>query len=166
MMQRVNRSTSGWIGLIPRLLSGVFLGSALILVAANLEAGISPPVLAHEVEVSGNVAATFHLEPNHNPKAREIARVWFALTRKGGAIIPLDQCNCKLAIYIEPRSEQSKPVLTPTLTAISAEQYQGIPGTEVVFPKPGRYWLELRGTPQNGETFKPFQFNYSVTVES
>lgn len=30
-------------------------------------------VLAHEVEVSGDVAATFHLEPNHNP-ARDSLR--------------------------------------------------------------------------------------------
>jgi hypothetical protein len=50
-------------------------------------------VFAHEVEVSGDVAATFHLEPNHNPRAGEKSRVWFALTRKGGQIIPLEQCN-------------------------------------------------------------------------
>ncbi|NJK39911.1 MAG: hypothetical protein HC920_20780 [Oscillatoriales cyanobacterium SM2_3_0] len=120
--------------------------------------------VAHEIEVSGDVAATFHLEPNHNPKAGETAQVWFALTRRGGQIIPLGECNCKLAIYTEPRSPQAKPILTPTLKAISAEKYQGIPGTNVIFPRVGNYSLVLSGTPQAGADFEPFQFVYGVTV--
>ncbi|MGB3534683.1 MAG: hypothetical protein WBA13_14355 [Microcoleaceae cyanobacterium] len=122
------------------------------------------PTVAHEVEVSGNVAATFHLEPNHNPKAGETAQVWFALTRKGGTIIPLSECDCQLFIYTEPRSETDKPLITPELNPISAEKYQGIPGTNVIFPQVGRYQLELVGKPKNQESFQPFKFNYSVTV--
>ena len=63
----------------------------LVFLGLLVETGIFPipplnstSVLAHEVEVSGDVAATFHLEPNHNPRAGETAKVWFALTRRGG----------------------------------------------------------------------------------
>lgn len=121
------------------------------------------PALAHNVEVSGDVAATFHLEPNHNPKAGEPAQVWFALTRKGGQIIPLEQCNCKLAVYSQPRQDTS-PVLEPPVKPISADGYQNIPGAEIVFPKVGAYEVELNGTPKAGVSFKPFQLNYEVTV--
>ena len=122
------------------------------------------PSFAHTVEVSGNVAATFHLEPDHNPKAGETSQVWFALTRKGGEIIPLSKCECQLFIYTEPRKETDQPLMTPELLPISAEKYQGIPGSNVVFPAIGQYKLELVGTPKNNNDFQPFKFTYSVTV--
>ena len=124
----------------------------------------SNPAIAHEVEVSGDVAVTFHLEPNHNPRSGEKARIWFALTRRGGKIIPLSECNCQLAIYREPRSSNTQPLMQPQLKAIAAEKYQGIPGTEVIFPQAGIYQLELKGTSKDHNSFKPFKTNYSVTV--
>jgi len=39
-------------------------------------------VSAHTVKISGDVAALFHIEPEHNPRAGSLT--WFALTRKGG----------------------------------------------------------------------------------
>ncbi|HEY9632748.1 MAG TPA: hypothetical protein V6D14_05050 [Coleofasciculaceae cyanobacterium] len=134
----------------------------LLLVSALIAA----PVVAHEVEVSGDVAATFHLEPSHNPKAGKSAQTWFALTRKGGQIIPLSQCNCLLAVYPKPRAENAKPLLTPQLRAISAERYQGIPGAEIVFPRAGAYDLVLSGTAKSGANFKPFTLTYTVNVGS
>lgn len=124
----------------------------------------STSVLAHEVEVSGDVAATFHLEPNHNPRAGETAKVWFALTRRGGQIIPLEQCNCKLAVYPKGHKEGDKPLMQPPLKAVSAERYKGIPGAEIVFPKAGIYALELSGTAKTAGNFKPFKLSYTVTV--
>jgi hypothetical protein len=121
-------------------------------------------VFAHEVEVSGDVAATFHLEPNHNPRAGQPAKVWFALTRRGGQIIPLEQCNCKLAVYSKNHKKGDKPLMEPPLKAISAEKYQGIPGADLVFPKAGIYELELSGTAKAGANFKPFELSYTVTV--
>jgi hypothetical protein len=121
-------------------------------------------VLAHQVEVSGDVAATFHLEPNHNPRAGQPARVWFALTRRGGQIIPLEQCNCKLAVYPKNRKDGDNPLMQPPLKAVSAEKYQGIPGADIVFPKAGIYELELSGRTQNKANFKPFKLTYTVTV--
>jgi hypothetical protein len=54
-------------------------GKLLFPIAFFLSLGISPLLLpkpalvsAHEVEISGDVAATFHIEPNHNPKAAKI----------------------------------------------------------------------------------------------
>ena len=120
--------------------------------------------MAHEVKVSEDVAVTFHLEPNHNPRAGEKAIIWFALTRRGGKIIPLSECNCQLAIFREPRSPNAQPLMRPQLKAIAAEKYQDIPGTEVIFPQAGIYKLELKGSAKNPNNFKPFKTNYSVTV--
>jgi hypothetical protein len=110
------------------------------------------------------VGATFHLEPNHNPRAGETSNVWFALTRKGGQIIPLSQCNCQLKVYPQSSGQQKAKVLSPPLKAVSAEQYQGIPGADIVFPSAGVYELEISGTPKDGSQFRPFKLTYTVTV--
>ncbi|WP_293054842.1 MULTISPECIES: hypothetical protein [unclassified Moorena] len=123
------------------------------------------PIISHNIKTSADVGATFHIEPNHNPRAREPALAWFALTRQGGQLIPLDQCDCQLAVYSKSSSELgSSPILEPQLKAISAEQYQGIPGADLVFPKAGVYELVLSGTPKSGASFKPFEIKYDVTV--
>jgi hypothetical protein len=142
----------------------VFLGLILEAAIPSAPQLNSISVLAHEVEVSGDVAATFHLEPNHNPRAGQPARVWFALTRRGGQIIPLEQCNCKLAVYPKNRKDGDKPLMQPPLKAVSAEKYQGIPGADIVFPKAGIHELELSGKTQNKANFKPFKLTYTVTV--
>jgi hypothetical protein len=129
-----------------------------------ISALIVSPAAAHTVQVSGDVAATLHVEPNHNPKAGQQARAWFALTRKGGQIISLSQCNCQLAVYSQPRTQSSQPLIRPSLKAITAEKYQGIPGAEMVFPRAGAYELELSGTPKAGAKFRPFRLTYTVTV--
>lgn len=137
---------------------------ALISIAACLLPSLSAE--AHNVKTSGEVAALFHLEPDHNPKAGQVSRTWFALTKKGGELIPLEDCNCKLEVYQEPPKEGSEPLLKPSLKTISAEQYQGVPGAEIVFPKAGIYELEISGTAKDGQSFQPFELSYSVTVQA
>lgn len=122
------------------------------------------PATAHKVQIAEDVGGTLHIEPNDNPKAGEASLTWFALTRKGGQVIPLQQCNCQLTVYSEPHTPNAAPVLSPALKAISAEGYQGIPGAEIVFPKPGTYQLQLRGTPTSGANFQPFELKFPVTV--
>ena len=175
------------------------------------------PAIAHNIKASGNVAATFHIEPNHNPKAGETSKAWFALTRQGGKLIPLTECNCKLEVNLkshpkgivnrEEVTENKEEViidshspnrakhldikssvspmthppnasplhqspistshsLKPTLKSISAEQYQGIPGADIIFPQAGAYELEFSGTPKAGADFQPFKFSYTVTVRA
>ncbi|MBW4538469.1 MAG: hypothetical protein KME43_04905 [Myxacorys chilensis ATA2-1-KO14] len=119
-------------------------------------------IIAHNVKTSGNVAATFHIEPSHNPKAGERSQAWFALTKQGGELVSLDRCNCSLNVY----DRQQNSVLQPALKSISAEQYQGIPGAELVFPKAGIYTLELSGRPKDGESFNAFRLTYEVTVQA
>jgi hypothetical protein len=131
-----------------------------------LSALIAAPVAAHTVEVSGDVAATFHLTPNHNPKAGRASQAWFALTRRGGQLIPLSLCNCQLSVYSRPRSQNAQPIMKPTLKSISAEQYRNIPGADIVFPRPGAYDLVLTGTAKNGGNFRPFRLTYQVNVGS
>jgi len=139
-------------------LSSVNLGwiAAAVLIAA--------PVIAHTIEVSGDVAATFHIEPNHNPKAGQESTAWFVLTKKGGELIPLEKCDCSLAVQANPHQEGEKPLMEPELKPISVEKYKNIPGATIIFPKPGSYELELEGKSKNGTDFKPFSFSYTVNV--
>ncbi|MEH2246938.1 hypothetical protein [Nostoc sp.] len=133
--------------------------SCLVISITNLY-----PAAAHQVEVAGDVGGTLHVEPNDNPQAGEPSQVWFALTRRGGRVIPLSQCNCQLAVYAEPYAAKEPPLLEPQLESVAAERYKGIPGAEVVFPKPGIYELQLNGKPISGGRFKPFKFKFEVTV--
>jgi len=119
---------------------------------------------AHTIKAAEDVAALFHLEPDHNPRVDQPAQIWFGLTLKGGAALPLDQCDCQLAIYPEPRSENAEPLLQPELIPVDAERYRHAPGAEVIFPEIGSYELELTGSPQGQASFKPFRLTYSVTV--
>ncbi|NJN38776.1 MAG: hypothetical protein HC790_08685 [Acaryochloridaceae cyanobacterium CSU_3_4] len=133
------------------------LGLALVLSVWSI------PGQAHTIKTTGTIAVTFHLEPDHHPRAGESAQVWFILTQKGGTVIPLDQCDCKLQIYSEADPSPT-PLFQPPLTAVSAEQYQDIPGTKIMFPQPGNYRLAFQGRPRSGNLFTPFQFNFPVTV--
>ena len=132
------------------------LGVALILLAM--------PALAHTVKVASGVAATFHIEPNHTPKVGTATLAWFALTQRGGKLIPLSQCNCQLTVYSQPRSRQASPVLKPALKTVNVEKYKGVLGASITFPKAGAYELELAGTAKAPATFKPFKLTYRVTA--
>ncbi|MCP6761069.1 MAG: hypothetical protein NHB32_20505 [Fischerella sp. CENA71] len=122
------------------------------------------PAFAHKVKTTADVGATLHIEPNDTPRAGEETRAWFALTRKGGKVIPLAQCDCQLLIYAEPHASGEPPLLEPSLKSVSAERYKGIPGAEIIFPRAGSYQLLLFGKPIAGSKFKPFQLKYRVTV--
>ncbi|MGB3759510.1 MAG: hypothetical protein WBA07_24605 [Rivularia sp. (in: cyanobacteria)] len=130
----------------------------------NLSSLLIPLASAHKIETAEDVGATLHIEPGDTPRAGEAAQAWFALTRKGGKVIPLKECDCELAVYSEPRTTEAKPFAQPNLQPISAERYQGIPGAEITFPKPGAYQLELSGKPTNDASFKPFELKFDVTV--
>jgi hypothetical protein len=122
------------------------------------------PAFAHKIQVAADVGGTLHIEPNDTPRAGEPSLAWFALTRKGGQVIPLDQCNCQLSVYTSTADPGSPPLLTPSLKAVSAERYQGIPGAEIRFPQPGVYQLQLSGTPKAEGDFQPFQLKFDATV--
>jgi hypothetical protein len=139
-------------------ISKTLLGTALLVAVSAI------PAIAHNVEVAGEVAGTWHVEPDHNPRSGEPAKVWIALTRKGGAVLPLTQANCRLAVFPQPYTEGDKPLLQPELKAIAVEQYEGIPGAEVVFPQPGLYEMELSCTPKEEGTFAAFEMQSPVTV--
>ena len=128
-----------------------------------LSAGISTSVIAHNVEISDDVAATFHIEPNHNPQVGKSSKAWFALTRRGGATIPLSQCNCTLKVFAIPRAADAVPILEPQLVPIDVEKYQEIPGANIVFERAGAYQLELSGVAKD-QSFNPFKLNYTVNV--
>lgn len=121
------------------------------------------PAQAHKTEVSGDVAGTWHLEPNHSPKAGEPARVWVALTQQGGQVIPLEQCDCTLAVYATHRAGAA-PIAQPTLQAVSPEQFQRIPGADITFPEVGEYQIVLIGRPRAEATFAPFELSYTTVV--
>lgn len=129
----------------------------------SLLAALAIPAIAHNVEISQDVAATFHIEPNHNPQASKPSTAWFALTRRGGAPIPLTECNCKLRVYAVPRVAEAQALLQPELVPMDVEKYQDIPGAEIIFPQAGAYELEISGTAKD-DSFTPFELTYTVNV--
>jgi hypothetical protein len=137
---------------------------ALLLSLGCVFALSTTQVSAHEVEVSGEVGGLFHLEPSHNPVAGKPSQVWIALTKRGGEIIPLEQCDCALVVRMKPFSFSSATVIFPTLKPVSVERYQGVPGAEIIFPRIGRYELKLSGKPKSGTDFSPFVLTFEVTV--
>lgn len=138
----------------------VFKTISLVLLSTAISASV--PVIAHNVEISNEVAATFHIEPNHNPQAGKATTAWFALTRRGGSSIPLSQCDCSLKVYIVPRNNV-EPILQPKLFSMDVEKYQEIPGAEIVFPQAGAYELEISGTAKDN-SFSAFELTYAVNV--
>jgi hypothetical protein len=124
---------------------------------------ISIPAIAHNVEVSREVAATFHIEPDHNPQVNQPTTAWFALTRRGGSSIPLSQCNCTLKVYPVPHADDAQPLLKPGLISLNVEQHQEIPGAKITFPQVGAYELEISGTAKD-KSFSPFKLTYTVNV--
>ena len=122
------------------------------------------PALAHNVEISNQVAGTLHIEPDDNPRRGEKVQAWFALTSRGGNIVALSECNCQLSVYTLPRSQGDQPIVNPILKAVNVGKYQEIPGAFITFPKMGSYELELAGTANNGANFQDFKLNYTVNV--
>jgi hypothetical protein len=127
-------------------------------------AGLNP-VWAHEIQVNQGVAATFHLEPRHQPKAQQPAQVWFALTRANRQRIPLSACICTLKVY-RLTGTQPQFLLQPALKSLDVEGYRGVPSATLRFPSPGLYRLELTGKPKVSRPpgFPPFRFTYEVVV--
>ncbi len=144
---------------VRRRFSWVIVSAAIVAVP-----GVTPASFAHNVETDGDVGATFHLEPDHNPKSGEPATVWFALTRDGGETIPLSDCDCTLSIV--NTQDETKAIEAPELTAIDVETYTDIPSAEVVFPEAGLYAVKLSGTPSAtaAEPFEAFELSYDVTA--
>jgi hypothetical protein len=123
--------------------------------------GLAAPVLAHKVKISNQIGATLHIEPDDQARTHQPTVIWFALTKKGGQVVPLSQCQCQLQIFKLP---SKKAVMQPPLQSINAEKYQGIPSTTVLFQQPGTYLLELSGRPLVGTNFQPFKLRFDLIV--
>jgi hypothetical protein len=132
------------------------------LIVSVLTGFIMSSAIAHEVQVAEDVGATLHIEPNDRALAGTPTPVWFALTKAGGTVIPLADCDCRLTLY----DRQATVLATPTLAPISAEGFQAIPSATVTFPEVGTYELRLIGSPQEGAQFTPFALSFEVTVAS
>ncbi len=119
------------------------------------------PAWGHKVKTDAQVGATIHFEPDDRPKSQEPTKIWFALTKKGGTAIPLQDCQCQLQIKQLPSNQK---LATPQLQAINAEKYQDIPSATVLFPQPGAYSLELTGQSVKPGDFQPFKLEFDATV--
>ncbi len=142
--------------------NGWSLGAMVASGVIALELNLLPPALAHQVKAGADVGVTLHIEPNDIPQAGVATPVWFALTQRGGAVIPLADCDCRLTLY----DGQNQAIAVPPLTPTTAETYTAIPGTEITFPTVGTYTLVLTGTPQGEADFAPFEFRFPVLVAS
>lgn len=148
-----------------RLLLLSLTAAVLLSSVSLLPHAVIPDAIAHQVELAEDVGGTLHIEPSDTPRAGEAVLAWVALTRRGGAIIPLAECDCTLDIYT--RSGPDEPILSPAMVEVEAESYQGIPGAEFTFPEVGAYQLVINGSPKASESvsaFAPFELAFDVTV--
>jgi hypothetical protein len=122
------------------------------------------PGQAHQVKLDADVGGTLHIEPNDIPQAGADSRIWFALTRKGGDVVPLSDCDCRFTVYADTYREGEAPIAEPPLQAMSAEGYNAIPGADYIFPDVGSYTLMIAGSPTNTADFAPFELAFEVTV--
>ena len=117
--------------------------------------------IAHEVRNSQEVGGTIHIEPNDRPIAGQKSRIWIALTKRGGEIIPYGKCNCRL----EVRSLTDRNIKFTVANPLAViERYLGLPSMEVTFPQVGRYELRLSGSAREGENFQPFELTFTTNV--
>lgn len=119
---------------------------------------------AHTVNIDrqAGVAGTWHIEPDHNPRANQPTRVWVALTTRGGKQIPMNSLQCRMAVFNLPRRSGDAPLQRYPVKPVNAERWSDIPGADVVFPKAGRYQLQLKCT--STAQLSPFQLTYDTTV--
>ena len=116
---------------------------------------------AHEVKTSSEVGGTIHIEPNDRPIVGQRTRIWVALTRRGGTVIPYANCDCRMEVRsLSDRNIQFQPPRSPSIL----ERYLGLPTLEVTFPQIGRYELKLMGSAKNGESFPPFELIFTTNV--
>jgi hypothetical protein len=147
-----------------QLLSKLFIlvsCATVTAIAAPLASLSSPILIAHEVRTSQEVGGTIHIDPDDRPVAGKKSRIWIALTRRGGEVIPYGKCNCRMEVRsLTDRSIKFK--VSDSLAII--ERYLGLPSLEVTFPQVGRYELKLSGSPREGEDFPPFELTFTTNV--
>lgn len=121
---------------------------------------------AHTVNIDrqAGVAGTWHIEPDHNPRANQPTRVWVVLTQRGGKPIPLASLQCRMSVFHLPRWAGDRAVQQLPVKGVNAENWRNIPGADVVFPRVGRYQLQLNCNPQGQTNLSPFQLTYETTV--
>lgn len=121
---------------------------------------------AHTVNIDrqAGVAGTWHIEPDHNPKVNQPTRVWVALTTRGGAPLPLSNLQCRMAVFALPRRSADASIQQYPVKPVNAEKWTNIPGADVVFPKAGRYQLQLDCTGRGTNPIRPFRLTYDTTA--
>jgi hypothetical protein len=132
---------------------------------------VAPTVIAHNVEIAGEVAGLWHIEPNHDPTAGIPSRVWVALSQRGGQALPLDQLQCQLTIVqqgAKPGTQSNNPPSPPPIVLepkpLNDPSQPSALGSMVSFPRTGAYELRLACKPQPGSSIAAFVMNYEVTV--
>ena len=120
-----------------------------------------PVRIAHEVKTSQEVGGTLHIEPNDRPIAGQKTRIWIALTKRGGEIIPYEKCNCRM----EVRSLTDRGIKFTVADSLSIiDRFLGLPSLAVTFPQVGRYELKLIGNPRGNASFDSFELLFTTNV--
>ena len=140
------------------------LGLAAFAISLAIGRGIVHRVAAHQVRVAEDIGGTLHIEPNDRPVAGEEALIWFALTRRGGISLQLEECDCGVRVLQMPLTDRPEVLASPELRAVEAENYRGIPGADVTFPEAGAYAISISGEPVEANDFEPFELTFDVIV--
>ena len=145
---------------------GLGLGVAVAIASVAVNRPEIHPANAHQVQVADDIGGTLHIEPDDRPRAGENVLMWFALTRRGGTPLHLEECDCAVQVFEQPLLAGATPVASPTLEPVEAENYTGIPGANLTFPDIGAYTIVISGAPMAADDFQPFELSFDVTVVS
>ncbi len=128
----------------------------------NLERS-QPVRIAHSIKVSNGVGATIHVDPDDRPLAGQNSQLWISLTKRGGVIIPYENCNCN--IEVQSLTNSSIRFILPKPSYTNADHLGLHNYVGVVFPQAGRYNLRVVGKSKEG-TFEPFELTFPIDVSN
>ncbi|MEL7084601.1 MAG: hypothetical protein AAGM36_08900 [Cyanobacteria bacterium J06597_1] len=150
-----------------RLGVGAVIGMVGVKIASTAAKQLEiSPAIAHQVQVADDIGGTLHIEPNDRPRAGESVLMWFALTRRGGTSLLLQECDCTVQVFVQPVADDAEAIASPKLEPVDAENYTGIPGASVTFPEIGAYTITISGVPLSANDFQPFELSFDITVVS
>ena len=108
-------------------------------------------VSAHFLAMSGDIGAVLHTDPDDNPIVRQPTTFYLEIKQRSSTF-NLANCDCSVALSQGSANLYSQPLTSPSFT--------------YTLPTKAVYGLDLRGTPLNGASFKPFSLHWDIQAEN
>lgn len=107
--------------------------------------------LAHVVESDRGIGAVLHIDPDDDPIAGEVSTFFFDIKDTAGGYRE-NNCRCRLVIKQDGQT-------------LYDELFNRPGGGTYTFPTRGIYSVAAVGSPLSGNSFQPFNLEYTIRVE-